>query len=330
MKKKIVILLTCVLLALSLAACGGTESKSYTYTNPPVSDRDWRDLVGDADMTVDGKLDEANWQNKNALTFTTGYNDDVSIAVTAHLGESGVYVGVTVQDEYLYYNEQRTVYNNTSVELHIAQVDAQALDKNVIQLRYGINGYTEQWIGVASSDGYQYSRIYVPNMARIQLTGENAAINSRVEGQGFVLETFVPYSSFGLDLKPEKVKIGPAYNHVRDGNTSNSERLHKDAPGMSYTDPISFATFDANGYSKADSEALATEKEIDADLSDWAEMADVQKNKVKIVDKDGGKQVEFFSYIGEDGLYIAADAIHGKYVDDNKDWYKNTDRKSVV
>lgn len=102
MKKKIVILLTCVLLALSLAACGGTESKSYTYTNPPVSDRDWRDLVGDADMTVDGKLDEANWQNKNALTFTTGYNDDVSIAVTAHLGESGVYVGVTVQDVLLY------------------------------------------------------------------------------------------------------------------------------------------------------------------------------------------------------------------------------------
>lgn len=330
MKKKIVILLTCVLLALSLAACGGTESKSYTYTNPPVSDRDWRDLVGDADMTVDGKLDEANWQNKNALTFTTGYNDDVSIAVTAHLGESGVYVGVTVQDEYLYYNEQRTVYNNTSVELHIAQVDAQALDKNVIQLRYGINGYTEQWIGVASSDGYQYSRIYVPNMARIQLTGENAAINSRVEGQGFVLETFVPYSSFGLDLKPEKVKIGPAYNHVRDGNTSNSERLHKDAPGMSYTDPISFATFDANGYSKADSEALATEKEIDADLSDWAAMADVQKNKVKIVDKDGGKQVEFFSYIGEDGLYIAADAIHGKYVDDNKDWYKNTNLELFI
>lgn len=328
MKKKIVILLTCVLLALGLVACG--EVKSYSYTNPPVSDRDWRDLVGDADMTVDGALDEANWQNKNALTFTTGYNDDVNIAVTAHLGERGVYIAVTVTDDYLFYNTQRTVYNNTSVELHISQVDAQALDKNVIQLRYGLNGYTEQWIGVASSDGYAYSRIYVPNMARIRLTGENAEINNRVEGQGFVLETFVPYTSFGLDAKPEKVKIGPAYNHVRDANTGNSERLHKDAPGMSYTDPISFATFDANGYSKADSEALATEKTIDGDLSDWT-AADVLKNKIKIVDKEeNGKQVEFYAYLGADGLYIASDAVHGTYVDNHKDWFSNTNLELFI
>lgn len=328
MKKKLLILLVCVLMAVGLAACGTkVESYSfgdYTYTNPETEQHDWRDLKGDADMTVDGVLDEAHYTGLHSLDFTTGYDEDVEIGVVAHMGETGVYVGVTVQDDYLYYNPQRTVFNNTSVELHIAQADAQTLSKDVIQLRYGINGYTEQWIGVTASDGYAYNRAYVATMARVRLTGQGAAINSRVEGQGFVLEAFVPYKSFGLSAKPEEVKIGPAYNHVRDANTSNSERLHKDAPGMSYTDPVSFAVFDKDGYNKGQSEALATEKEIDGDLSDWDD-ATVNENNIKLLDKDeNGKSVEFRAYLGSDGLYLMADAIHGKYVDNNASWFNNT------
>lgn len=252
MKKKLVAFALCFVLAFGLFACGNKTKTynfdDYDYTNPTETEKDWRDLEGDADMTVDGVIDEEHYTGLKSLDFVSGYEGEVDIKATAYLGQKGVYVAVTVQDDYIFYMDERTVYNNTSIELHIAALEAKALTKDVVQLRFGVNGYTEQWIGVSSPDGYAYTRAYVPCMSRVKLTGEGAALNSHTAGQGWVLEAFVPYTAVGLTEKPEALKIGPAYNHVRTDNISNPERKHADAPGMSYLDPGTFGIFDETGY----------------------------------------------------------------------------------
>ena len=249
MKKTFLITVVCILAALVFAGCA--KFPPYGYQNPEIPDpNDWNTTAYDDDMNVDGVLDEAVW-NTTKLSFLSGYVGEVSIDVRAYLGEMGVFIGVEVKDDYLYVNTNRAFFNNTSIELHVAAEDQLMLSKNVAQLRYDVSGRKEQWIGIPSPDGYQYTFHYLPTAHGVTLTGEGAALNSDVVGQGWILETFIPYHVIGLTEKPNAVRIGPAYNHVMNNNADNSERQHADAPGMTYLDPGTFAIFDTDGYNDA-------------------------------------------------------------------------------
>jgi len=325
MKKRFLIPVLCVLAALLFAGCA--KFPPYSYENPIIPDpNDWNTTEYDDTMKVDGVLDEAAW-NTEKLSFLTGYVGEVSIDVRAYLGEMGVFIGVEVKDDYLYVNTSRAFFNNTSIELHLAPENQLMLSKDVAQLRYDVSGRKEQWFGIPSPDGYQYTFHYLPTAHAVTLTGEGAALNSEVAGQGWILETFVPYSVIGLSAKPNAVRIGPAYNHVMNNNADNSERQHADAPGMTYLDPGTFAIFDENGYNHGRSTVqeghlFGHASDETAMSSGWdvsADTATTQENGKTSVVQQGA--MEQYTYVkGYEGtkFYLEADLTFLKLMNANE------------
>ena len=60
---------------------------------------------------------------------------------------------------------------------------------------------------------------------------------------------------------------------------------------------------------------------VDGDLSDWEGL-----HTLSVVGSGEweGKKVTIYGVLGEDGLYLAADAYHAKYITDKGNWWENT------
>ncbi|MBQ7354051.1 MAG: TFIIB-type zinc ribbon-containing protein [Clostridia bacterium] len=66
---------------------------------------------------------------------------------------------------------------------------------------------------------------------------------------------------------------------------------------------------------------------VDGDLSDWA---GVHTLSVVGSGEWEGKKVTIYGVLGEDGLYMAADAYHAKFTTDQGDWWMNTNFEFFV
>ena len=115
-----------VLLVLSFcAACssgggvtGDGEPYAWTFDKPFAG-------TPDADMTIDGSLDEAAWQNKKWLSQTVL---DKTWAATTHFTSRGLYVAVRVSDATMRYVTRYT--DRSAVSLYLCKEGEQTWDTN--------------------------------------------------------------------------------------------------------------------------------------------------------------------------------------------------------
>ncbi len=229
-------------LAVSLGGCGGKDLGEYTFT-PLEYEYDYyafRKLEPDEGVTLDGKFDEAFWQDKKELHF--GY-DDIKVRTKTYMGEYAVYVGVYVEDNCIYDNPKREDWRNTSIELHLARGNATA-HTDAVQLRIEAGGRTGSLEAVdysVISYGWDYQ--FVPFYARIHIDGE--LNSSECEGIGFEVE--IPWSSLGMSGKGH-IGCLPAYNHTNGYEMlAGVERLHLQAMG-DMNDPTSYPLFGETGF----------------------------------------------------------------------------------
>lgn len=213
MKKKTLLIAGLSLLAAGLSAAAlagcGYKFEDYTYNYGGTSESNWRALeYPDSDITVDGHVKTEEY-GKNHLSFSDV--NGVNMKVYAHLGQEGVFFGFVSNDRYVNYNTRNAVFNNTSVEIQVAQNGTETLNSDVVQLRLGANGTPDQWVGFPSEDGYNYSNKYIPSMGAVHIDGE---LNK--QANGYSVELYLPYASIGLSEKPESVVCAPSFNTMPD------------------------------------------------------------------------------------------------------------------
>lgn len=234
----------------SFAACDGAFGfDDYSFENKQPDEYIWRDYdlePGDG-MTVDGNLDEAVWNTTEAATFRD-VDDECSMIAKVVLGDTGAFFGLHCTDEKVYYNPERAVHNNSSMEVYVSANDNNSISANTVQLRIDAQNHVDTWIGRDADfgDGYNWSPAVVKFMSRAICHGE---INSG-EAEGYTIEIFLPYDQIGLEKKPQAIYVLPAFNRVR--SASGMARLSWNAPGGNINDPGTYYKYDATGYHGGD------------------------------------------------------------------------------
>lgn len=244
MKKSIILaglsVLAAGIAAAALAGCSGYKFEKYSYNFGGTSENDWRALeYPDEEMKMDGLVDEDAYGD-TYLSFSDVNN--VNMKLYAHMGEEGVFFGFVSNDKYVNYNPSHDVFENTSVEIQVAPFGTEKLNANVVQLRLGANGTPDQWVGFPSEDGYQYSKKYIPSIGAVHVNG---TINEGADG--YSVELYLPYTSIGLEEKPEDgVICAPSFNTMADPNSATRGTWTM-MLGCELTNPATWYVVDGTG-----------------------------------------------------------------------------------
>ncbi len=230
----------------TLAGCTGADSVA-PVENSYVTNYSLSSHEGASDITIDGVLDEAAWQNKGWFQNTYRDNERNNLPVmrlTAFPTEQGVYIASVVKDTCLSNDGERDPNRNSSWELYLAACDV------------GDSLYSAE-----NKGSWNMRRIYVDmrgDSFSVYTNTDRAVVVDGVlnsnETTGATLEMFVSWESLEVDVSkgiPETVGILPCYRATLvygatttwmsplDGNTGNT---------------MSCFIFDKNGYVSADAE----------------------------------------------------------------------------
>lgn len=255
MKRKIFLisgLLALVMLSCGLVACGGKGNNAA----PPENDymityrSDWQG-ENDADMYIDGSLDEDRWQNKNWYTTCAPYgavNESVWMKTTAFTTEYGVYIAAVLYDDNIVGDGEFNVTQGTCLEYHYT---FRKQDGKLYNASYADRG-----------------RFFLDVFGNYCTKGERMKRGVKVDGVvnsgntvSATFEVFVPWEQTGVAVTdtwyPEEVYVLPGCRVLAEGQTYSlctlgmvSERWRRDYQAMYYE-------FDENGYTKVDTEGAS-------------------------------------------------------------------------
>ena len=253
-KNKILLVLAvlfCACITVFAVACNGGSVnytfEEYSFNTGTGEESDWRELdYPDEEIEMDGVVDETAYGTTYlSITDVNGVN----MKVYAYMGQEGVFFGFVSDDTNVYYNEDREVYNNTSVEIQVAPAGTEDLTANVVQLRVGVNGYAEQWIGLYSIDStngstYDYTRKSIPSMGAVHINGE---LNSS-DCDGYSIEIYMPYTSLNIEegVKPDSIVCAPSFN-TRVNYSATSRATWTMMLGCDLSNPASWYAVDSTG-----------------------------------------------------------------------------------
>lgn len=195
----------------TLAACGDATLNlppfDYDYSKP-VED------FGDG-VKIDGKLDEEVW--KNVKTFsTTIRNTNVIYRMTSCFGEKGAYFAFDIDDDAVYFNSEREIYNNSGIEFCVGspldtrltyEIDLNAGGKRMLRKYTGApytNWFSELHSAIATKGG---------------------DVNTS-ECTGYTAEIYLPYALFnpdGSDTPLETLLVNPSIIRANSNRPTSSE-----------------------------------------------------------------------------------------------------------
>lgn len=259
MKKKFgIILLALALCAMAafVTACGGNKTGEKT-------DYDWKyekEFVDehDADMTIDGDLSEARWQDRQYLTHV---QDGVTVNYTTIFTEKGLYIGAKAQDPDMKWNARFNFSStnsnpaNSAFWFNIKGADVQ--DGHAMR---AFNFFVDAFDSASR------------NQTRFEAKAKTNGDIMKFEATEMTAELFVSWDALNIDTTdglPEFVRIIPYYRHVKnvadagenkwitpifiygnpgwDYNMSYDENLN-----LNWYRPISGMKFGSAGYINAD------------------------------------------------------------------------------
>ena len=205
MKKKFgIIFLALALCAMAafVTACGGNKTGEKT-------DYDWKyekEFVDehDADMTIDGDLSEARWQDRQYLTHV---QDGVTVNYTTVFTEKGLYIGAKAQDPDMKwsarFNFSSTNSNpaNSAFWFNIKGADVQ--DGHAMR---AFNFFVDAFDSASR------------NQTRFEAKAKTNGDIMKFEATEMTAELFVSWDALNIDTTdglPEFVRIIPYYRHVK-------------------------------------------------------------------------------------------------------------------
>ena len=204
------------------------------------SDTSWN-MEAPADDTVefDGVVNPEEYKgDKISFADTNG----VTMTMYSKMAEDGIFFGFHSNDTNVFVNPEHAIFQNSSVEIQLGKGGSDKLNANVVQLRYGLDGSIEGWIGVNSTENYQYMRTYIESVSKVHIYGQ---LNSS-ECTGYDVEAYVPYSALNMTEKPESLICAPSFNTRKDFDASGRTTWTL-MVGSSFQDPTSWYRIDAQG-----------------------------------------------------------------------------------
>lgn len=225
-----------------LSSCSSTpEQVPYSFTNEQAESNNWRiEAPADQTVTFDGKIEEGEYPGEK-LIFSDP--NGVTLTLQSKMADAGVFFGFSSNDKQVFYNNEYPIYQNTGVEIQLAVGGTEELNASVLQLRYGVNGAIEEWIGLPSSSSYDYIRKYSDTTSKVTIHGE---LNGACDG--YEIEVYVPYSSLNLTEKPDSLVCAPSFN-TRKSFTANGRSTWAIMVGSSYNEPSSWYRITPDGQS---------------------------------------------------------------------------------
>lgn len=204
------------------------------------SDTSWAlEVPADDTVEFDGIVNAEEYKgDKIAFADTNG----VTMTMYSKMAEEGIFFGFHSNDTNVYANPEHAIFQNTSVEIQLGQGGSDKLNANVIQLRYGVDGSVEGWIGVDSTENYQFMRTYIETVSKVHIYGE---LNSS-QCTGYDVEVYVPYSALNMTEKPDSLICAPSFNTRKDYDASGRATWTL-MVGSSFQDPTSWYRIDAQG-----------------------------------------------------------------------------------
>ncbi len=166
----------------------------------------------DEAITLDGKLDEDIWQDKEWFvnTFVANINGNMPVVkVTSYLDKYGVYIASEVTDTNLTHNGQRSPVKNSNWEFYVSASNA---DETRPTDRLYSYQYNIDMLGDVRSDKTNFER-------GVTVDGE---LNSGAT-KGATLEMFIPWQEFDVDASekvPEQFGILVTYRPVLEGQSN--------------------------------------------------------------------------------------------------------------
>ena len=219
---------------------------SYSFVNPEVTKAE-----PDAGIVIDGVLDEEAYKNNNWL-YLYNYDrkknggNDVSIAMTSHYGEKGMYFVFDVTESVpIYVNPDRSTVMNSCIELYLAPSYVVSMqDNGVFEIDLLPTGdmLFKRGDGKISGNNTGFSNVASSNdiMARLGTTTKGGEVNTD-SCYGYCMELFIPWDYMqwlGVDtdaLKSGFVYINPA--HITSFNFTGKD-LNKDRLWYHYAQQI--------------------------------------------------------------------------------------------
>ena len=342
MNRKVVAGALAVLCAVCLVAGGCSVKASQeeldrlqggvTIENPQHEDSYLAQFAQDDDMTLDGALDEEVWKdNPTAYTFAHSMStadNPITMTTMNYLGENGLYVAFDVKDTAIYYSADRRASGNTSVEIYVAAYAAQEWDGNSFRISvvptedgcvtemYTYRSKTGVYQGTESLER-EWAYWYKAHMAACRIDG--AGVNTGMN-EGYSVELFVPWASFGLAGAPEAVKYMTAFYHVESA-ASDADNVWSSCYPSASTNTFNtwlVATNDAVGSNDVMSEILRPAVPDDYMTMDGVFDEDVWHTENAIVYQIDSAQygvdatVGTTAHLSDKGVYLAVEVRDSK------------------
>lgn len=259
---KYLLLIAVIALAIAVfAACSPKESiikvpatEEYTFSNPEPNKAE-----ADAGMKIDGVLDEAVYSEKKWLHLAQNEGGNaVTIDVTSHFGEAGMYFAFDVTESFpIYVNPDRASTLNSGIELYLGAPHVQNVKDTAF---FEIDLLPTGDMRFKKSDGkYGYINVATTNdiMACLGATTKGGEVNT-TDCNGYVLELYIPWEymeRLGLDaaaMKDNFVLINVAhitsYNYA--GTNHDLDRYwyyYVQEIGTDFTNVAKYFRFDGQG-----------------------------------------------------------------------------------
>ena len=325
-KKSLIILLLVLLMSATVFACAGNKYKFDDYTDFSGGDNSIQ-FETDADMTLDGVLDEEAWANvNNKMSAVSSYSTDeepLKMDVYTHFGEKALYFAFDVTDNTIFVNQSRKQSRNTGVELYLSALDNFTFGKGCISVRVtpwenGSEPSVTYWIPSGGNMWFQ-TKVAGKYKAGTRIDGK---INERKGAKGYVVELAVSYDLIGG--KTDAIQYTASF--VQSRVLEREERLDNTFfKGTSYVSPGSWIGVTENSilagddkYSYLDANYVTPDADMNVDgkLDDekWQEIITAGKGKT-ITHKSTGISLTTYALFGENGVYIGLDS------NDPEVWY---------
>ncbi len=305
MRKRAIVLIGLVTL---LASCNSAKSR-YSFSNVEYPEGTISHYMEDDDMIVDGHDDESHYKGLDEIVIFEPDNK-VTLKSKVYFGKNGFYFFNYVDDHSVFYSDELDIYSNDGVEMHIDvnpdySISLAGLNRKnhvtdeMLQIRTDCSGRMQTWVSNGLPSGYEWTQYHKDCKIAVYVDGK---VNRTDAANGYSIEMYVPYSSFGLDKAPEKISFMPAFNNS--SSNLDSERKWFTLKGMAHNYPSSWMRVNKDGflYNGKDIEPeyklTANRNDEKYDNKNSAVLYEVDKNNENMV-----KRAEFAAFLGIDGIY---------------------------
>lgn len=272
MKKKYNLLLLSLMFVIPIVSCATSNNseslEDYDYIYNPTFEDEYDDFI-----TLDGHLDEKEWENQNRLYYS---ERGIDFEYTTIFTTKGLFVGCKAYDKEITYYGRYDMKNNSGFTIRITRPDLSILQQSEI-MRLEVDAYDRR--------SFNQDRFAANTYVEGIIDSNNTVYMST--------EMFVSWKELGFkNVKTEEdipsvVKILPCYRYVQllDGETRVLKNL---VPTFSEADFLrTYYPFNKDGYGIKDIKncALGNAKNGNARTIGW-DLTQYDSGKVTSTERD--------------------------------------------